>query len=418
MDSNQIDDLISVADELYRQGEQGRAKEKLYEVLRFQPGHFDANLGLTKFLVAEQQGQHAVLYAQKALQQQEDHAEVHALLGKALYQTGNHEGSIKSLRRSLEIDPNQYETRVYLGQVMSQFVPPWHFGMLSDLERNDAYDQLLKTFITPESIVLDIGTGSGLLAMMAARHGAKHVYACEQSHFVAEVAKEIIAKNGYADRITLFPNKSDTIQPFHFSEPPNLIIGEIFDPAMVGEGAVPSFRDAFERLAGPGCRIIPNTSLVKGMLIESPGQRCIHPLSEISGFDLSIFNQFRSPTDYASIRLPNYKHRLLSKEQVLLRYDFENLHPRQEDNDPIRKEVILEVSERGIAQGVALWFDLLMDERLILTNEPRRLDNHWGQAVCFFSEEIKVQPGDNIRISLCHTDTRIWIESGQLINAK
>lgn len=412
---NQSDSQVSEIEELYSKGESQRAKEKLYETLQRDPGHFKGNLLLGKILVTEEQGQHAIMFLQKALQQKEDDAEVHAHMGMAFYQMGKHEACIKSLRRSLELDPNRYETQVQLGQVMAQFVPPWHFGMLSDLERNEAYDKLLSEFITPESVVLDIGTGSGLLAMMAARHGAKHIYACEQSHFVADVAKEIISQNGFSDRITLFPNKSSDIQPHHLSEVPNLIIGEIFDSAMVGEGAIPSFRDAYKRLAGPECRVIPNKAEIKGMLIESFGQKSINPLGDISGFDLSAFNQFRAPTDYASIRLPNYSHRFLSNEQVFLQYDFENLHEPRNDNEPFKIDTSILVSHSGMAHGIVLWFDLSMENRMMLSNEPSRLDNHWGQAVCFFREKIEVKPGDQILTTLCHTDMRIWFESSQLV---
>ncbi len=416
MDINQLNDQVLELQELYDKGEQQRAKEKIYALLQQYPGHYGANLAVGKMLINEQQGQHALMFLQKALQQKENEAEVHAHLGTAFYQTGKYEACIKSLRKALELEPDRYETQVQLGQVMTQFVPPWHFGMLSDLERNEAYDQLLKKYVTPKTVLLDIGTGSGLLAMMAARHGAKHIYACEQSHYVADVAKEIIAKNGYADRITLFPNKSSDIQPHHLSEPPNLIIGEIFDSAMLGEGAIPSFRDAFKRLAAPNCRIIPNVAMVKGMLIESAGQRCINPLSDISGFDLSPFNQFRAPADYASIRLPNYIHRFLSKEQTFLSYDFENLHEPRNDTEPFRVEATIVASESGIAHGIALWFDLSMENEIILTNEPSRLDNHWGQAVCFFESAIQVEPGDCIQTTICHTDMRIWFESSRLAN--
>ncbi|MFY0602150.1 MAG: tetratricopeptide repeat protein [Cyclobacteriaceae bacterium] len=415
MESTKLKDQILAAEERYYAGEHGRAKEALYAVLQNDPGQALANLTLGKILTSENQGQNALLFLQKALQQNENDAEAHATMGVALYQMGKYEQCVKAYNSALALDPSRHETRKQLGQVMSQFVPPWHFGMLSDLKRNEAYDRLLKKFVTPESVILDIGTGSGLLAMMAARHGAKHIYACEQSLYVSEVAKEIIAKNGFSDKITLFSNKSNHVLPHHLEERPNLIIGEIFDPAMVGEGAVPSFRDAFERLGAPGCRIIPNESTVIGKLIEIPGQTKIHPLMDISGFDLSLFNRFRALGDYATVRLPSYKHRFLSEDQNLLMYDFENLHEHREDADPIKKEVFFAVTVTGEAHGVAIWFDLFMDGELILSNNPERLDNHWGQAICFFREVIEVSPGDCIRATLCYTDMSIWLEDPSLL---
>ena len=67
----------------------------------------------------------------------------------------------------------------------------WHFDMMADLGRNDAYDRALKALVKPEHVVLDIGTGSGLLAMMAARAGAKHVYAIEANESIAEKARKV-----------------------------------------------------------------------------------------------------------------------------------------------------------------------------------------------------------------------------------
>lgn len=56
-----------------------------------------------------------------------------------------------------------------------------YVDMLNDHERNEFYrksiQELLKNL--PNASVLDIGTGSGLLAMMAAQSGAKSVVACE-----------------------------------------------------------------------------------------------------------------------------------------------------------------------------------------------------------------------------------------------
>jgi type I protein arginine methyltransferase len=54
--------------------------------------------------------------------------------------------------------------------------------------------------------VLDVGCGTGILSIFAARSGAKHVYAIELAS-IAEHAKTIIADNGLADKITVIRSK-------------------------------------------------------------------------------------------------------------------------------------------------------------------------------------------------------------------
>ncbi|MBN8501100.1 MAG: 50S ribosomal protein L11 methyltransferase [Sphingomonadales bacterium] len=81
-------------------------------------------------------------------------------------------------------------------------IPAYHHAMLGDGARSAAYRRAIEHF-APGRVVLDIGTGSGLLAMMAARAGAAHVHACEFEPRLARTAREIIAANGFADRITV-----------------------------------------------------------------------------------------------------------------------------------------------------------------------------------------------------------------------
>ena len=64
--------------------------------------------------------------------------------------------------------------------------------------------------IFKDKIVLDIGCGTGILSIFAARAGAKHVYGIEFAD-IADYAKEIIKKNNLSDKITIFKSKVEEI---------------------------------------------------------------------------------------------------------------------------------------------------------------------------------------------------------------
>ncbi len=78
-------------------------------------------------------------------------------------------------------------------------VQRWHFPMLQDVERNGFYRRAIAAGVFRGAHVLDIGSGTGLLAMMAASAGAGHVTTCEKVKAVAECAAAIIAANRTPD---------------------------------------------------------------------------------------------------------------------------------------------------------------------------------------------------------------------------
>jgi predicted RNA methylase len=80
--------------------------------------------------------------------------------------------------------------------------PVEHACMLQDERRTGDYLAALAEAVRPGDVVLDIGTGSGVLAIAAARAGARRVYAVEASD-IAEVAEQVFAANGVQDRVTL-----------------------------------------------------------------------------------------------------------------------------------------------------------------------------------------------------------------------
>ena len=84
--------------------------------------------------------------------------------------------------------------------------------MLKDTVRTNAYRRAIENNKEDfkDKIVMDIGCGTGILSIFAARAGAKHVYAIENAE-IAYFAQEIIRKNGYADKITVLKGKMEEI---------------------------------------------------------------------------------------------------------------------------------------------------------------------------------------------------------------
>ncbi len=75
-----------------------------------------------------------------------------------------------------------------------------HRTMICDRVRTEAFRHAIDSVVRPGDVVLDVGAGSGILSMFAARAGAARVYAVERTT-VAVMAQELAAANGFADVI-------------------------------------------------------------------------------------------------------------------------------------------------------------------------------------------------------------------------
>jgi precorrin-6B methylase 2 len=133
--------------------------------------------------------------------------------------------------------------------------PVEHARMLHDDRRTGDYLAALVAAVRPGDVVLDIGTGSGVLAVAAARAGAGRVYAIEASD-IASVAAEVFAANGVTDTVTLLPGWSREIE---LPEPADLLVAELIGNEPLEEEILETTLDARRRLLKPGARLIPST---------------------------------------------------------------------------------------------------------------------------------------------------------------
>jgi Flp pilus assembly protein TadD len=343
-------------------------------------------------------------YTQAALALRPDYPDALNQLGVLYGRRGEFEEAVAAFRRAVALAPSNERFQRNLREVYQRLVPDWHLPMLNDLRRNDAYQGAIERAVANigDGVVLDIGTGSGLLAMMAARGGAKRVIGCEMLPALAETAERIVEENGYADQIKIFPKPSTELQVgVELPERASLIIAEIFDTVLIGEGVLPTIRHALRELGTPDVQILPAGAAAWGVVIQCDELRRINPVTEVSGFDLSAMDAFRSPSAAWAFDRQHHKHVELSKPFEIARFDFSN-PPVGE----IEAEFQIPAIASGTAHGIALWFDLHLDRRETFSSRPGGPLDHWHQSLLFLDRDLPVTNGQVFDLVLGHNETR------------
>src|ERR1051325_3813671 len=140
--------------------------------------------------------------------------------------------------------------------------------MLADAPRMDAYTAALRAAVRPESVVLDLGCGPGVFALLACKLGARRVFAIEPDNVIG-VAREAAVANGCADRIEFFETLSTEIT---LPEPASVIISDLRGVLPWFEQHIPSIIDARERHLARGGVLIPQRDVLWAAIIEAPEQ--------------------------------------------------------------------------------------------------------------------------------------------------
>lgn len=342
-------------------------------------------------------------YRRLAEQAPEDGA-VQADLGAALADMGDRAGAIAAYQRAVNLEPHDAALRARLGQLHKDVVPAWHFTMLGDEARNTAYDAAIRAAVQPGAVVLDIGTGSGLLAMMAARAGAAHVYACEAEPLIADKAREIVAANGLSDRITVIGKRSfDLRVGADLPVRADVLLSEIVDVELLGEGVLETLDHALASLVVPGARIIPRGGAVLAMMVESPALYRQDRVQRVTGFDLSGFNQFSRFSRFTA-DLRHFPHAALSAPVELFRFDF--TRPGAESQ---KRTVEFRATRPGTCHAFVSWFELVLDDERRIDGAPGSGASHWMQLIQPVDHSRPVALGETVAVDASHDRRHIYL---------
>ena len=403
--------LISIGMIYTEIGKLGKAANSYQKVIGVQPNHPQPYMLLGKVYVELGQLTDAEAFLQKAIQLNPQFVLAYILLGNIAKERKNTNQAQTFYEKALSIEPSNEVANSNLRKLLNRSIPQWHFFMLADEDRNAIYQKAIEKAVTSDSIVLDIGTGTGLLSMMAARAGANKVVACEMHPQLATIAKEIVKDNGYKDKITVHSKKSTALTlGKELEEKANLLVSEILDSGGLGEGVIPSVRHAIQHHLTETATIIPAKIKWYCQLIEIPLRSRVSPVNEIAGFDLSAFDKFRAPNEYIQIHLQTEKYTTLSEVVPFLEIDFYNLPPAITESNPQSRPVMLPIVKDGIGQAMVFWFDIYLDneEEIIASTRLGGTLVHWGQALYCFPNPQQVKAGTSLGLTAWRTDTVIW----------
>jgi type II protein arginine methyltransferase len=298
--------------------------------------------------------------------------------------------------------PGDLEVRDLVASTLGRRVPKWHIPMLHDQPRNACYAEALRRVVRPGMIVLEIGTGAGFLSLTAARLGAR-VYSCEANPMVAAAADHIARKNGLDERITVIPKlSSELVVGRDIPEPADLLMSELFDDTLFGDGIVEFIGDAKARLLKAGAAVVPRWSELRLALVDCEVPQKHRPLADVDGFDLSPFNVL-APRASGYLRVAKIGARARSEAASALRKDFQSPVPF----GPDKCEVEL-TSLGGAVGGIAQWLRVEFADDLVFENDPfEKPGSHWGSPVTPFKAPIATRHGEALRISVRRLDREL-----------
>jgi predicted RNA methylase len=312
----------------------------------------------------------------------------------------------------------------------------WHVSMLNDIRRNSAYAVAISSAVasframhrgSPGPVVLELGAGAGLLAAHAAQAGASIVYALEASQDMVPRLRSTVAVNGFDECVRIIPCHSSAVRILsHLSSAAltsagdivdnglcesglaakaDVLVHELFDFSVTGEGALPSVADAIRRLVKDGARVLPARVTVHCVALESRDLRDLYNMSPFVRVErgrrqrdvLHVEAVRTLPLSDTVIPVNLNAFRTLRLTPVSMFYsvnfssaaDLELLAGARHGN-PYGDSVRLPVVRGGVIDAVATWFTLDFDSDAEskaheYSTSPEAMELaatlHWYQAV-------------------------------------
>ncbi|XP_027342368.1 probable protein arginine N-methyltransferase 3 [Abrus precatorius] len=302
-----------------------------------------------------------------------------------------------------------------------------HREMLSDKARMDAYGQaiLKNPSLINGAVVMDVGCGTGILSLFAAKAGASRVIAVEASAKMAAVASQVAKDNGLwlskgqngvnalqkgvvevVHGMVEEIDKTAELQPHSV----DVLLSEWMGYCLLYESMLGSVLFARERWLKPGGAILPDTAtiFVAGF---GKGATSLSFWENVCDFDMSCIGK-ELVIDAARIPIVDIvdSQDLVTSSAILQTFDLATMKPNEVDFTATatlqlkptasdKNEMRLNSKTCCWCHGVVLWFETGFTSRfcretpVVLSTSPYTPRTHWSQTILTFREPIAMGSG-------------------------
>ncbi|XP_010542205.1 PREDICTED: protein arginine N-methyltransferase 1.6 [Tarenaya hassleriana] len=321
-----------------------------------------------------------------------------------------------------------------------------YLDMLNDSPRNRAFRLAIEKTITRPCHVLDIGAGTGLLSMMAARRmttlGEEYpvdsncmVTACESYLPMVKLMRKVVHMNGMGKDINIINKRSDELKVgTDIASRADVLVSEILDSELLGEGLIPTLQHAHDMLLVDNPKTVPYRASTFCQLVESTFLCNMHDLcnSEAKTSDgvhlvpTGLENLLRPKSQQYAMHVNAMEKevKLLSEPIKIFEFDF---WKRPASHGEL--EVHVKAISEGRIHAIISWWVLQLDSEgtIFYSTAPRWVDSntdtggsnlsmesvrdwcdHWKQCVWFTpGAGVSVSKGEKVVLQAAHTCTNI-----------
>lgn len=281
-----------------------------------------------------------------------------------------------------------------------------HRGLLQDEIRTNAFREAIRRAVSPGRVVLDLGTGSGILSFFACEAGARRVFAIDATH-TADLATFLSRQLGFVDRIQVFHERSTKVE---LPEPADVLVTETIGAFAFDERILSSVIDARARLLKPDAVIIPRRVDLYLVPVDDASiyERSVSWwMSRPYGFDLSALAVFASNIVFVG----NVgRDSFLSTPEMVIAADLATI-----TSADVSGSVHFTAVRGGLMHGFAGWFRATLVDGIELSNELG--GTSWEHVFLPLQSPVAVEAGMPIDVDLESNDGVMWRWRGTIGDA-